>query len=113
MNDVRLDFNQFCSRLEAYELTGLTVILTLLLVSAFRLVTRICSSDESAWKRLKSNSFRLLIKLPIIRSIASREIAKTVRPFCLSKRGYRKTCVMIGGLTEKRDDETICWGVIP
>lgn len=53
---------------------------TLTLMTSFRLAAGLCSSDDSVWKRVKSNAFRLLIKLPIIRGIAGKEIAKTVRP---------------------------------
>lgn len=79
VNDARLSFNRFCSQLEACELATLTVIATLSLVTMWRLVSSVCCTDQTVWKLAKSRGFRLLIKLPVIRGIAGKEIAKTVR----------------------------------
>lgn len=84
INDARLGFNRFASHLQAYELAALTVIVTLSVMVACRWLSCVCASDQTVWQMVKSSAFRVLIRLPVIRGIASKEITKAVCSFAHS-----------------------------
>lgn len=72
-------FNNFTkSTFEPYQLVLLTVVTTVTILLLKRVLCHILSPEESLWKKTKRISFRLLIKLPVISSIAQKQIDKNV-----------------------------------